>query len=120
MKKILIVLSLLLFVGCSNHNYQNINARDAVEKINSGEYLILDVRSNLEFSNGHIDDSVNVNLEDIEKYITEVITNKERKIIVYCQSGRRSVEASKKLIDLGYKNIYNLVGGIQAFEEENK
>ncbi len=120
MKKILLVLSLVLFVGCNSITYQNMTATEAIESVGSGDYLLLDVRSSIEFSNGHIADSVNVALDDIEKYITEVVPNKERKIIVYCQSGRRSEEASKKLIQLGYKNIYNLVGGIQAFEEVNE
>ncbi len=93
-------------------------AEEAKQNMQSSEFLILDVRSNLEFSNGHIDNAVNVDVEEIEKYISDVVPDKERKIIVYCQSGNRSKIASQKLIDLGYKNVYNLVGGISEFEKE--
>jgi len=116
MKKVLIVLSLLLFSGCGEKiEYKNIK----VEEISSlGEnVLYLDVRSRLEFSNGHIEDAVNIDVEELENNVGDLIPNKDRIIIVYCQSGNRSAVASKKLIELGYKNIYNLVGGFNNYKE---
>jgi len=72
---------------------------------------ILDVRTPEEFAEGHIDNAININwngdsfVKDAEKL------NKEEAVFVYCRSGRRSLEASKKLEELGFKNIYNLDGG---------
>lgn len=120
MKKIIIILSILLFVGCGEKiNYKNVNVKEAQTLINDSAF-VLDVRSRLEFSNGHIDNASNIDVEELEKNIIDLIPNKERKIVVYCQSGNRSMKASEILVKLGYKNIYNLVGGFSAYQEEVK
>lgn len=83
---------------------------------------ILDVRTPEEFAEGHIQKAANVNwtgstfVKDAEKF------NKEKPVFVYCRSGRRSMEASKKLQELGFKKIYNLDGGFmnwQACQRKN-
>lgn len=68
--------------------------------------IIIDVRSENEYKDGHIESSINIPLDKIEtiKY------NKYDKIIVYCASGTRSKEAALKLIDMGYNNIYDMGG----------
>ena len=118
MKKILILLILLL-VGCTTNNYTTISQDNAKEMMKEEkDYIILDVRTKEEYYDKHIDGAINIPLNEIES--STVLKDKEQTIFVYCQSGRRSVEASKKLIQLGYKNIYNLDGGIQSFKEVNK
>jgi rhodanese-related sulfurtransferase len=69
--------------------------------------IILDVRSENEYKNGHIESSINLPLDKIEN----IKYNKDTKIIVYCQSGNRSKQAALKLIGMGYTNIYDM-GGI--------
>lgn len=116
----MVFLSLFLLVGCGKVEYQNITAKQVLEEINIEEYFLLDVRSSLEFRHGHIDGAINVDVEDLTEDIVDLIPNKERKIIVYCQSGNRSKIASEKLISYGYTNIYNMVGGMSAYEEVKK
>lgn len=123
MKKIILVLVCILFVvGCDKEDnksvdYQNIEARQVFKEDNPNTYFILDVRSRLEYSKGHIEDAINVPLDELDANIIDLIPNKERKILVYCQSGSRSKAASEKLVSYGYTNIYNMVGGMSAYDE---
>ena len=74
-------------------------------------YIILDVRRPDEYAKGHIPGAINVANEEIgTEEITE-LPNKSQLILVYCRSGRRSKEASEKLVKLGYTNIVEF-GGI--------
>ena len=71
---------------------------------------MIDVRTLEEFESGHIEDSSNIEWQEISS-ITDNI-NKDQKIYLYCRSGRRSQNATNILIDLGYKDVTNL-GGIK-------
>lgn len=118
MKKVLIILFCsLLLVGCGKTEYKNITAKEVLEEVDKCDYFILDVRSSLEFKQGHIEDAVNVDVEELNENILDLIPNKDRKILVYCQSGNRSKIASERLASYGYTHVYNLVGGISAYEE---
>ena len=76
----------------------------------SDEFIVIDVRTLEEFESGHIEDSSNIEWQEISS-ITDTI-NKDQKIYLYCRSGRRSQNATNILIDLGYKDVTNL-GGIK-------
>ena len=124
MKKIILFVILFLFItGCSvsnekkSPNVQKISVKEVKNIVdNSNRYLdvlIVDVRSVEEFESGHIQGAINVPLNDISE--NEMFLNK--KIILYCQSGRRSGEAAILLEKLGYKNILDM-GGIQDWPYE--
>jgi len=76
----------------------------------SDEFIVIDVRTLEEFESGHIEDSSNIEWQEISS-ITDNI-NKDQKIYLYCRSGRRSQNATDILVDLGYKDVTNL-GGIK-------
>ncbi len=76
------------------------------------EYILLDVRSG--DGSTVIPGSVEIPLKEIERKFSQLDFDKT--IIVYCRSGVRSREASKKLYNLGAKNIVNMDGGILAWE----
>lgn len=97
----------LLITGCG-YNYQTIDSNRAMELINEEEAIVIDVRNADEFSTGHIAGAVNIPLNNIES----ISYDKNTKIILYCASGIRSLEAAKKLDAIGYTNLYNLDGGI--------
>ena len=85
----------------------------------SDEFIVIDVRTLEEFESGHIEDSSNIEWQEISS-ITDNI-NKDQKIYLYCRSGRRSQNATDILADLGYKDVTNL-GGIKdaaIFLEKN-
>jgi rhodanese-related sulfurtransferase len=81
------------------------------------EYIILDVRRPDEFAAGHIPNAINVPNESIGTTEIPELPNKEQMILVYCRSGRRSKEASEKLVKLGYSNILEF-GGILDWKGE--
>lgn len=140
MKKIISLLLLtLLFSGCvSNHNsslensepetnldtnssvktYRQITMKEAVDMMEQeSNYIILDVRRPDEFSEGHIPNAINVPNENIGNTEISELPNKEQLILVYCRSGRRSKEASQKLVKIGYTNIVEF-GGIIDWKGE--
>ena len=74
-------------------------------------YVILDVRTGQEYANGHIPDAINIPNETIGSSEISQLPDKDQMILVYCRSGSRSKQASKKLAALGYTNIVEF-GGI--------
>ena len=125
MKKLLpILLSALMFTGCagtSNHQtntYRSITMDEAVTMMaQETGYIILDVRRPDEFAAGHIPNAINVPNEIIGTDEIPELPNKDQLIMVYCRSGRRSKEASEKLVKLGYTNIVEF-GGILDWKGE--
>jgi phage shock protein E len=73
--------------------------------------ILLDVRTESEYKSKHIPNSKLIPLDELENRAEEELTDKNAVILVYCRSGNRSKTASKKLLDLGYQNVYDL-GGI--------
>jgi len=76
----------------------------------SDEFIVIDVRTIEEFESGHIEDSSNIEWQEISSIADNI--NKDQKIYLYCRSGRRSQNATDILVDLGYKDVTNL-GGIK-------
>jgi phage shock protein E len=77
----------------------------------SEEYWI-DVRTDAEYQQGHVDIAVNYPFDEIAGQIANLTTDKDAKIYVYCRSGTRASKARQTLLDLGYSNVEN-VGGLQ-------
>ena len=123
-KMITILLSALMFTGCagtSNHQtntYRSITMDEAVTMMaQETGYIILDVRRPDEFAAGHIPNAINVPNETIGADEIAKLPDKDQLIMVYCRSGRRSKEASEKLVKLGYTNIVEF-GGILDWKGE--
>ena len=125
MKKLIpIILSALKLTGCagtSNHQtntYRSITMDEAVTMMaQETGYIILDVRRPDEFAEGHIPGAINVPNETIGTAEIPELPDKDQLILVYCRSGRRSKEASEKLVKLGYTNIVEF-GGILDWKGE--
>ena len=125
MKKLLpILLSALMFTGCAGtsnnqtNTYRQITVDEAVTMMaEETGYIILDVRRPDEFAEGHIPGAINVPNETIGTAEIPELPDKNQLIMVYCRSGRRSKEASEKLVKLGYTNIVEF-GGILDWKGE--
>ena len=119
MKKLIpILLSALMFTGCSGtsnsqiNTYRSITMDEAVAMMErESGYIILDVRTPAEFAEKHIPNAINVPNESIGTAEISELPDKNQLIMVYCRSGRRRKEASEKLVKLGYTNIIEF-GGI--------
>ena len=117
------VLSLMFLSSCGNagsssSGYRQISMDEAVKMMrDEKDYMILDVRRPDEYAEGHIPGAINVANEVIGTEEIPELPDKSQLILVYCRSGRRSKEASEKLVKLGYTGIVEF-GGIQDYEGE--
>ena len=90
----------------------NITAEEAKQIMDGEEgYIILDVRTQEEYDQGHIPGAILIPDTEIKAEAENVLTDKEQLILVYCRSGRRSKLAAEALVELGYTNIKEF-GGI--------
>lgn len=77
--------------------------------------VLLDVRSPQEFNEGHLDKAISLPEYEINKNVIGVLPDKMQVIILYCSTGHRSQKAQKILRSLGYKQVYNLQGGLENY-----
>ena len=113
---LIILATLFSLFGCQNSknevSYQHITADEAKALMDSEEgYIILDVRTDGEFAEGHIPGAILIPDYEIKERAEEILTDKDQLILVYCRSGRRSKNAASGLADLGYTNVKEF-GGI--------
>ena len=92
--------------------YKRIAAEEAKARIDSGnDIIILDVRTEEEYNSGHIPNAILIPNETITDKMPDLLPDLDAEILVYCRSGNRSAQAAKKLIAIGYTNVYDF-GGI--------
>jgi rhodanese-related sulfurtransferase len=128
MKKLIyitLIITCILLTACANDNnvitkdedeeimtYEQITPEKAKEIIDSGmEHILLDVREQSEYDEGHISGAILIPYTEIDKKSAEMLPDKDSLILVYCRSGRRSKIASESLVKLGYTNVKEF-GGI--------
>ncbi len=122
MKKILTCLlaTLGLTTACGQQNFENTDVKGFAELIQQPNIAVLDVRTVEEFTDGHIEGALNIdqkNSDFVEK--TKAAIPTEKKVAIYCRSGRRSANAANRLAAEGYKCV-NLKGGIIAWKGAGK
>ena len=118
-KLIFLLLAVMMLTACGQDKendreavYVTITAEEAKQIMDSEEgYIILDVRTQEEYDQGHIPGAIVIPHEEIAEKAEEVLTDKNQLILVYCRSGRRSKIAAEALVELGYTNIKEF-GGI--------
>ena len=118
-KLVFLLLAVMLLTACGQDKennqgavYMNITAEEAKQIMDSEEgYIILDVRTQEEYDQGHIPGAIVISHEEIAEKAEDVLTDKDQLILVYCRSGRRSKLAAEALVELGYTNIKEF-GGI--------
>ncbi len=90
------------------------------KKMTQPEVQLVDVRTPEEFSEGHLENAINIDVtaDDFDAKVASL--DKEKPVMVYCKSGGRSARASARLKELGFKTITDLEGGITNWKSENK
>ena len=118
-KLIILIFAALLLAACGQTKekdrevvYMNITAEEAKILMDTEkDYIILDVRTQEEYDQGHIPGAILIPDTEIEDRAEGELTDKNQLILVYCRSGRRSKLAAQSLVELGYTNIREF-GGI--------
>tara|TARA_B110001452_G_scaffold59786_2_gene46577 strand:+ start:1547 stop:1948 length:402 start_codon:yes stop_codon:yes gene_type:complete len=81
--------------------------------------LLLDVRTDAEFIEGHLKGATQLNFYEASFEASLDAMDKNIPVFVYCRSGGRSGKAAKKMKEKGFKSVYNLEGGIIAWQREH-
>ncbi|MFZ0545071.1 MAG: rhodanese-like domain-containing protein [Candidatus Promineifilaceae bacterium] len=123
---IVFLLLALVLVACGNEavaNTADININNLADTVNvqtvsavkeSADVLVLDVREQWEYDEGHIPGVTLIPVSEVSNRLSEIPTDKE--VIVTCRSGNRSSQVAEYLRQQGYDNIHNMDGGILAWE----
>ena len=122
MNKLFAVVSVvfILMSSCTIGQTKNdIELAEFEKKMASEKYLLVDVRTAEEFSEGHIKEAINIDYlaENFSIEIQEL--ELESPVLLYCRSGNRSSKAMKIMKELGFKEVYNLEGGIKGWISSN-
>lgn len=115
----LVLLIAMIFGGNINsrlRGFTNVEPANAVKLINHDDALILDVRENNEVSNGMIMGALHIPLGGLKNRLSELEEHKDKPVIVGCRSGHRSGMACGQLKKAGFETVYNLKGGIMAWQ----
>lgn len=112
---------MLFVISCTSQNTElttKIDIATVKEKVIGKEVQLVDVRSVKEYSKGHIDDAINIDISNKEKFKNEVgKLDKSKPIYIYCYSGGRSNRASKLLEAEGFIEIYDFSGGWKSWSK---
>ena len=93
----------------------NVNPADAEKLLAEGGVLLVDVRTPKEFEEGHIPNAKLFPLTELSQRLNELPSDKTQPILVYGGPGNRSSKAARMLYRNGYKDVYNLSGGMHAW-----
>jgi rhodanese-related sulfurtransferase len=85
---------------------------------NDTSLVVLDVRTPQEFAAGHIPGAVNIPHDQLPNRLAEIAGAKNKDVVVYCRSGRRSAIALETLSSQGFKSVKHLEGDMLKWEEE--
>ncbi|WP_419502631.1 rhodanese-like domain-containing protein [Candidatus Allofournierella excrementavium] len=118
---LLLALCLLVLAGCGQQAdaaYRQISQEEAKEMMDAGDAVVLDVREQSEYDEGHIPGAVLLPVGSIdEDTAAAVIPEKSATVLVYCRSGNRSKTAAAALAELGYTDVCEF-GGINTWPYE--
>ena len=114
---LMVLLGLMGLAACtSGGSYRQVSPKTAYkllqEKAQDPNFVILDVRTPEEFQAGHIQGAININLyaPDFQQQLAQL--DRDKTYFVYCRTGHRSRQAVQIMQKMGFRNIYELQGGI--------
>ncbi len=96
-----------------------VNPQRAVGLINHEDALVFDVRGQADYDRGHILNAIHVPIPELEDKLEQLAQFKDRVVIICCQSGTTSAQASGVLSKAGFSKLYRMNGGIAAWQGEN-
>ena len=130
MKKLLflfLLLTVLLLTNCQlkpvtgeavslvGGSYKDVSATELAKMLKTKDFVLINVH--IPFAGNIADTDISIPYDEIEQNLSQLPTDKNAKIVLYCRSGRMSEIAAEELVSLGYENIWNLNGGMVGWEE---
>jgi rhodanese-related sulfurtransferase len=97
--------------------YKTASPAESVALLNDDRTILIDVREPNEFANGHIENARHISFARLDDKLYELEPYKDNPIIVTCQQGTRSKEACKKLVKKGFTQVYEMRGGMLAWQD---
>ena len=102
------------FVSEDQFGFYDISAEGAKKMVDRKDAFVLDVRDKASFDKGHLAHAHHMDVLDIENRVDEL--PQDKKILVYCEIGVLSMAAGKKLLEAGFREVYNITGGIEEWK----
>jgi phage shock protein E len=130
MKKYFLIFLLLIafvIVGCqsksvtgetvvlTNGSYQNVTAQELNGMLKNKDFIFINVH--IPFTGNIAGTNLSIPYDQIEQNLSQLPSDKNAKIVLYCRSGHMSTIAAGKLVALGYTNVWNLDGGMVRWEQ---
>ncbi len=94
-----------------------LSPQDAVNYMNHDKAVVVDLRDQSAFANGHIIDAILIPQADLEQHMNKLNKHKTKAILLYCQNGQQSFQIANKLNKLGFNHVRILAGGMNAWRE---
>lgn len=95
----------------------SVGTLEATRLMNQPGSLVLDVREASEFASGHLPRARHIPLKELGKRLDEIAKFKEKPVVITCRSGARSGSACRALRNAGFTQVFNLKGGVAAWEQ---
>ncbi|MDO9204953.1 rhodanese-like domain-containing protein [Methylotenera sp.] len=108
----------LLLAGCAPSDLPTISPKEAAAMFSEQKAIIVDVREDNEWNEGHIAGAIHIPLAQVASRLSELTQYKDSNVVVQCRSGKRSAKAASTLQAAGFTKVYNLTGGIIAWDKD--
>ncbi len=115
-RKLMLILCPILILSCNKTKDMNLISSNQMQEAINDSSQVLDVRTPGEFSEGHIPGALNIDVNSPGFSQAVNVLDKEKPVYVYCRSGQRSSRAARELREIGFDTVYDLEGGIMAWE----
>ena len=118
---LLIILTLFVMSSVKNKllGYKELKPNEVVDHMNHHDAIILDVREDKEYLEGHVLNAIHIPLGDLNGSIEKLEDYKARPLVVYCRAGQRSARAATILQQNGFEQVSKMSGGMLSWRSDN-
>lgn len=110
--------AILFLAGCMPSDLPSVTPKEASAMFSEKNAIIVDVREDSEWKEQHIAGAIHIPLVQVASRLSELAQYKDTNVVVQCRSGKRSAKAASTLQDAGFNKVYNLTGGIIAWDKD--